>query len=97
MDQTIACTLTAAAFRDRAAELSALAAGALRHRRPLPGGERLTFAGDPATERDLRAAVAAERKCCAFLDLHLRREGGHVILDVTGPDAAQPLIAELFA
>ena len=97
MDQPVACTLPADAFRDRTAELAALAGRALRSRAPIPGGERLRFAGDPATERDLRAAVAAERACCGFLELELRHDADHVVVDVTGPDDAQTIIAELFA
>jgi len=97
MDQPIACTLTADAFRDRTEALASLAARALVARAPIPGGERLTFTGGAAAERDLRAAVEAERACCAFLDLDLRREGDRLVLDVTGPSDARPLITELFA
>jgi hypothetical protein len=97
MDQSIACTLTADAFRDRTELLAALADRALLARAPIPGGERLTFAGDAAAERDLRAAVEAERSCCAFLDLDLRRHEDRLVLDVTGPADARPLITELFA
>ena len=97
MDQPIACTLTADAFRDRTEALAALAARALRERAPIPGGERLTFLGDAVAERELRAAVDAERTCCAFLDLELRRDGDRLVLDVTGPADARPLITELFA
>ena len=97
MDQPIACTLTADAFRDRTVALAELADHALRERVPIPGGERLTFAGDAATERDLRAVVEAERACCAFLDLDLRRDDDRLVLDVTGPADARPLITGLFA
>ena len=97
MDQPIACTLTADAFRDRTAELAALAGRALQRRAAIPGGERLTFSGDPATERDLRAVVEVERACCAFLELDLRRDADRLVLDVTGPDDSRPQIAELFA
>ena len=97
MDQPIACSLTPDAYRDRRRDLSTLAGRALRDRVAIAGGERLTFAGDPATERGLRAAVDAERACCAFLDLELRRAGDRLVLDVTGPAEARPLIAELFA
>ena len=92
MDKPIACALTADAFRARAAELAALAARALDARAPIPGGERLTFAGDPRTASDPHAAVAAERACCAFLDLDLRRQGDRLVLEVTGPDEVRPLM-----
>ena len=97
MDPPIACTLSPGELRERTAALAELAGRALRARAPIPGGERLTFAGGAAGERDLRAAVEAERACCAFLALDLRRERDRLVLDVTGPVEAAPVIAELFA
>ena len=35
--------------------------------------------------------------CCAFLDLDLRRDDDRLVLDVTGPADARPLITGLFA
>ena len=93
MDQPIACTLPPGELRERTAALSGLAARALEARAPIPGGERLTVAGGPAVERDLQA----ERACCAFLALDLRRDRDRLVLDVTGPVEAAPVIAELFA
>jgi hypothetical protein len=93
----IACTLSPGEHRERLSDLSALAARALRSRRPIAGGERLTFADDPATDRELRAAITAEAACCPFLRMELARRAGGLVLDVTGPDGAEPLIASLFA
>jgi hypothetical protein len=97
MDQPIACTLTLDEYRGRAAQLAELATGALRSRAPITGGERLTFAPDAETEERLSAAVAAEASCCAFLRMDLRAEPEALVLDVTGPAEAKPIIAELFA
>jgi len=97
MDQPIACTLPPGELRARIAALAELAGRTLEARTPILGGERLTFAGGAVVERDLRAAVEAERACCAFLALDLRREGDRLVLDVTGPAEAEPVIAELFA
>src|SRR3954447_19354112 len=97
MNEPIACTLPPGAYRERTAALSALASEALRSREPAAGGERLTFAEDPAIEHALRAAIAAERECCAFLRLDLARVHGALVLDITGPDEARPIIAALFA
>ena len=41
--------------------------------------------------------MAAEAACCPFLTLELRAAPGGLVLDVTGPDAAGPVIEELFA
>jgi hypothetical protein len=97
MDQPIACTLTAAEYRGRTEDLSALAQRALRGREQTAHGERLMFVGDEDTERDLRAAIAAEASCCAFLRMELRRTEDGLVLDVAGPPDARPIIAALFA
>ena len=96
-DVPIACTLDARELAGRTAELAALAARALRRREPTPTGERFVFADTAETERELRAAIAAEARCCAFLTMDLRRRDDGLVLDVAGPRDARPVIAELFA
>jgi hypothetical protein len=96
-DTPIACTLTSAQLRARRAATAELARRSLRSRRTIDGGALLHFAADPGTEPALRDVVAAEAQCCPFLDLRLRRAGDTIELSVTGPDAAQPVIAALFA
>jgi hypothetical protein len=96
-DAPVACTLTPSEYEDRASELSELAARALTHRAPIDGGQRLSFVDVPAVERQLRAAVDAESSCCSFLSLRLARTDGTLVVDITGPVQAQPIIAELFA
>ena len=97
MTEPIACTLNPAQLGDRIAELAALSRHALRSRSPISGGERLVFVPDAVTQERLRAAVAAEATCCSFLDMDLRAEPDALVLDVTGPAEAVPIIAELFA
>jgi hypothetical protein len=97
MDQPIVCTLPPGEYGRRTAQLAELAAGALRSRAPIAGGERLTFAPGAETEERLRGAVAAEASCCAFLRMELRSEPEALVLDVTGPAEAKPIIAQLFA
>jgi hypothetical protein len=75
-----------------------IARRALRSREAIDGGARLRFAAAGETESDLRAVIAAEAECCAFLSFDLRDDGGDgLLLDVTGPADAQPIIGELFA
>jgi hypothetical protein len=93
----IACTLTHGERAARTDDLAALAARALRARRPTAGGEQLVFADNEETERELRAAIALEARCCAFLDMDLRRTDDGLVLDIRGPDEARPVIAEMFA
>ena len=97
MEQPIACTLSRGQHKDRVNDLATLAARALRSRERTADGERLTFVDSADTERELRAAIAAEASCCAFLRMDLQREDDGLVLDVTGPREARPIIAELFA
>jgi hypothetical protein len=93
----IACTLSPGQYENRTGELAALAARALRSREPTADGEQLLFSDTPAIERELRAVIAAESSCCAFLRMELQRTGEGLVLDIAGPQDARPVIAELFA
>jgi MerR family copper efflux transcriptional regulator len=95
MDTPIACSLSASDLRTRTDELSALAARALVRREPIAHGERLTFRAEFETE--VKSAIAAEQTCCSFLAFATARDGETLVVDVTGPADAQPIIAELFA
>ena len=97
MDAPIACTLTPGQYRDRTAGLAALARDGLVTREPTQSGRRLTFARSDELERKLRAAIAAEAECCPFLTLALDHRHEHLVLDISGPEDARPVIAELFA
>jgi hypothetical protein len=97
MDQPIACTLSPADYAVRSEDVAALARRALRSREPIPHGTRLTFEASAETERRLREIVAAEARCCAFLRMDLHGADNALVLDVTGPAEAEPIIAELFA
>jgi hypothetical protein len=93
----IACSLSADDLRARAADTRELARHALRDRRAITGGARLTFDPAPGVHQRLSDFVVAESACCPFLTLALERIGGALILDITGPEEAAPIIAELFA
>jgi len=97
MDQPIACTLTAADYARRTQDTAELARRTLRSRRRIADGTRLTFDASADTERELRDIVAAEAQCCRFLRMDLRAAEDALILDITGPAEAEPIIAELFA
>jgi hypothetical protein len=97
MDGVIACSLGAGELEVRLRQLGELSANALVSRQPIPGGERLLFTDTSDTERTLRAAIEAESSCCSFLTMTLERMPTGLVLDVTGPELARPIIAELFA
>ena len=48
-------------------------------------------------ERRLRELIAAESSCCSFLSFSLERVDGELVLDVTGPPDARPVIDLFFA
>jgi hypothetical protein len=96
-DQPVACALNAGDLEERLRRLRDLSATALVSRQPIPGGERLLFVDASDTETALRAAIDAEASCCSFLAMTLERRPVGLVLDVTGPELARPIIAELFA
>jgi hypothetical protein len=97
VDQPIACSLSSAPYTERVQQLSALRRDAMLERSAIAGGERLLFADAPGIESSLRAAIDAEAECCSFLTLTLEHDGDRLVLDITGPEMARPIIAELFA
>jgi MerR family transcriptional regulator, copper efflux regulator len=95
MDTPLACSLPPTDFARRRASIDQIARAALLARGPIENGARLTFADE--AEDALRELIAAEAECCPFLHMELRRDGDALALDVTGPEDAQSLIAQLFA
>lgn len=57
----------------------------------------LRFRSDALTRRRLEEIVAAEAKCCSFLDLELDERGGELVLSVAAPEDGQPVADELVA
>ena len=96
MDRPIACSLGAGDYEERVQQLGELSAHTLLSRQPIVDGERLRFTDSPGTEEALRAAIEAEASCCSFLTMTLKRSRDGLVLDVTGPELARPIIAELF-
>lgn len=96
-DQPIACTLTSDGMTARVALIDALASDGLLERTPTESGMRVRLLDRPDIEGRTRELVAAESKCCAFLDFDLRRENGDLLLDISGPEDARPVIEMFFA
>jgi len=88
----IACSLTAAEMPQRLAELSAIGRDGL-----LAVNEDgvMRFRGDEGTRERLEAIVAAESRCCAFLEFDLREDYPELVLAVHAPEGAEPLVREL--
>ena len=93
----IACTLTQDGMTARLALLDALAADGLLDRTPTGAGLRVRLRDTLQIERRTRELIAAESECCAFLDFDLGREDGDLVLDISGPEDARPVIEMFFA
>jgi hypothetical protein len=96
-DLPIACTLSADGMTARLALIHALAADGLLDRTATESGIRVRLRDTPDIEQRTRDLVAAESACCAFLDFELGRENGELVLDISGPEAARPVIDMFFA
>jgi hypothetical protein len=96
-DLPIACTLTPDGMTARLALIDALAADGLLARTRTETGLRVRLRDTPEIEQRTRELVAAESKCCAFLDFELARDRGDLVLDIAGPDDARPVIDMFFA
>ena len=96
-DLPIACTLDPGERPARRALIDALAADGLLDRTRTPAGVRVRLRDTPDVERRTRDLIAAEYRCCAFLRFDLDRADGALVLDISGPPDARPLIDEFFA
>lgn len=68
----------------------------LLERTTIANGIRLRFQDDPEAGERLNYLVAAERECCPFLDMVLTRTEGELVLDITAPQDAQPVLESMF-
>jgi hypothetical protein len=93
----IACTLSPDDMPARLALIDALAADGLLDRTPTASGMRVRLRDTPDIERRTRELVTAESACCTFLDFALGREDGALVLDISGPPEARPVIDLFFA
>ena len=90
----IACTLTPSDLRERLALIRRLTTEALlghdRH------GLVLALRYAPAALERVRAMVASEQHCCAFLKFEIREQGDVVHVTITAPENASDAADELF-
>jgi len=96
-DSPIACSLSPDGMTACLALIDALAADGLLDRTTTDAGMRVRLRDTPEIERRTRELVAAESRCCAFLDFDLGRAGGDLVLNIAGPEEARPVIEMFFA
>jgi hypothetical protein len=96
----IACTLDPAQMPQRGEEIRALGRAGLQ---AVERGERqvtLRFRRDAAIREGVERIVAAESRCCAFLDLTLADQKDAIVLTIAAPEGGEPAmhaLAHLFA
>jgi hypothetical protein len=90
-DTPIACSLTTAEMPARLAQIAELGRESLLD----AGDSELRFRADQPTRERLAAFIAAESACCPFLDFELVEQADTLLLNITGPEPAAPLAAEL--
>ncbi len=95
-EPVIACTLDADGQAAQVNAFADLCQRALLETEEISGGLRLHFSAQPGTCEELEQLIEAESECCLFLDFRLHAHEGKLVLEVTGPERARPLIRELF-
>jgi hypothetical protein len=93
----MACTLTPAELPARVAEMAAVGRDALEAAEVRDREAVLRFRVTGDTRERLAAIVAAEARCCAFLDMDLRHDAGRLVLTVGAPAGAEPVLDGLVA
>jgi|SRR5262245_4280743 len=95
MTTPVACTLDASDQRSRLDAWAELLTDATARKR-LDRGVRLTFPADPVLAGRLGELAALEQACCPFFMFALRFETGSLTFDVTAPEDALGILADLF-
>ncbi len=91
----IACSLTVDEVPDRLAQIAALGEAALQSAEVQGARAVLRFRARPGTREQLEALVAAEAKCCAFLQMDLGDAPGAVVLTIRSEPGGEPVLADL--
>lgn len=94
-EKPLACSLDAGELEPRLAAIAAVGAEGLIAREAEGECHLLRFRSDPATRRRLEDIVAAEAKCCSFLDLSLTESGDELVLAIAAPAAGRPVADQL--
>src|SRR4051812_46924315 len=94
-DQPIACTLSAAELPTRLKEIRTIGAASLRSVELGETQAVLRFAAKPDTRERLEAILAAEARCCAFLELDLDVTPGAVVLTIATSEGGAPVMHQL--
>jgi hypothetical protein len=92
-----ACSLGASDLQSRLEEIAAAGAENMIARGIEGDRQVLRFRPGAETRRRLEAIVAAEARCCSFLDLSLEERGGELVLSISALADGRPVAAGLAA
>jgi len=97
-DMPIACCLTTAELRERAATLLAQFSSAVVGTEELRDGYAFHLPGDGKQIATIAKMIVAERECCPFLAFELVAQAnmGSVIVRVTGPAGTKDFLKTVF-
>ncbi len=93
----IACSLGASDLRQRLEEIAEVGADGLIESGGAGDRHLLRFRSDARTRARLEAILAAEARCCSFLDLSLEERGGQLVLTVGAPADGRVIAGALAA
>ena len=91
----IACSLSATELPARLAEMADLGRAALLEARTEGGRAVLRFAAGSGVRERVGRIVAAESECCAFLAMQVSEARDEIVLSITAPEGAEPVLDEL--
>lgn len=93
----IACSLSAGDLQERLNEIAAVGADGLIAHGAEGKRHLLRFRASEQLRQRLEAIVAAEARCCSFLDLSLEERGDELVLAVGAPGEGQQVADALAA
>ena len=93
----IACSLSAAEFPARMAQMAELGRDALVDARVDGAHAQLRFVAGEAVRERVERFVEAESRCCAFLTFALADTPGEMVVSIDAPMDAEGVLAELVA
>ncbi len=93
----IACSLDSTELPERLAEIADLGSDALMDAHLEGTRALLRFAAGAAVRARVEAIVAAESRCCAFLQMRVSDEPDAVVLTIDAPADARLVLDELVA
>ena len=95
--RTIACSLSAKDYWERLSSIRKLGEVAFLDVEARPDGVVLSFRNSEEVQAELISIVDAEAVCCSFLDLSVHPDGERLILAISAPPDAMPVVRDLAA